>query len=805
VAYHSGGKAPGENGFTLVLETGPRFFPWTNSYFWSREQSHEYSAASGLKALEAWSHKRLDDGEPVADVLADILGPEGSCAAYLLVAIDVLLSHFAVSRDALAPFIASPAILAIDQSRRSHDMLGGSIERLSVGDEPTGKIRLADLAAKPSRGVALIDAIHTFLRDDPVANWLREQLGNAAAKLEPFEEHSTWVDERFIGRFANEMVRRSNWVERDDGKIEFRPSAELAAHLEVMAKKHAASIDPIDTEARISLAIEGGEHATSETALKAVEYANGDLPDSTDTDYLKSRSTRLIATALLVARDGDDALLDKHEAWVREVVAIGLSEEAERHGASKLIQFNRPAMAALALVHLGIRSRSAADRDALVALAARRDRVAVPAFGKAVTNILETEPKLLKAAMRAAYSAVTWRWHEYDEDKALQQAFEAERDAATAAAVAAEIAWLDGGDEPNWPSWPDEKPVVRAGLRMRVPGSVTPEEFDADADLDEVAGSRSTIHVDSRAAAQWLKVVGDAPKGSVGWTQEIVDAYGTWTGRINGLGQPVTANISNERSDWNREFYVLVATRLLNVSPAAFGGELKQIVDLPDSAFCDIAPIVLRAADAGYFNDAARSPSRLVDLRTKLAQRLQAVSRWQHVFDPGRLSIDLEISGVVATTFFNVHNPFSRSFCYVPPALIDRIDPLLAAIRPLMAGGPTAFVALCTMNVLLVAPRARHLDFLLDAVDAWFARTDAASLWRATGIGGQVVKWFNAAIVEDPSLLTPAHPARGQIDGVLGKLVSVGVAEAHELELRVEAVGAAKLERRRATLPSKNR
>ena len=83
VDYYAGGKAPGENGFTLVLDTGPRFFPWTNSFFWSREQSNEYSAASGLKALEAWSHKRLDDGEPVADVLADILGPEGSCAAYV--------------------------------------------------------------------------------------------------------------------------------------------------------------------------------------------------------------------------------------------------------------------------------------------------------------------------------------------------------------------------------------------------------------------------------------------------------------------------------------------------------------------------------------------------------------------------------------------------------------------------------------------------------------------------------------------------------------------------------------------------
>ena len=94
------------------------------------------------------------------------------------------------------------------------------------------------------------------------------------------------------------------------------------------------------------------------------------------------------------------------------------------------------------------------------------------------------------------------------------------------------------------------------------------------------------------------------------------------------------------------------------------------------------------------------------------------------------------------------------------------------------------------MNLLLVTPRARHLDFLLDAVEAWFGRTDAASLWLATGIGGQVMKWFDAAISEDPSLLTPAHPSRDRIDSVLGKLVRIGVAEAHEMEQRVEAAAA---------------
>jgi hypothetical protein len=81
VEFHSDAGEAGENGFTVVFDDGPRFFPWTQTYFWSRDQAREYSAASGLKALEAWGHHRLDGGESVDAVLADILGPVGSCAA----------------------------------------------------------------------------------------------------------------------------------------------------------------------------------------------------------------------------------------------------------------------------------------------------------------------------------------------------------------------------------------------------------------------------------------------------------------------------------------------------------------------------------------------------------------------------------------------------------------------------------------------------------------------------------------------------------------------------------------------------
>jgi hypothetical protein len=58
IEIRSDAREAGDNGFTVVFDDGARFFPWTHTYFWSRDQASEYSAASGLKALEAWGHSR---------------------------------------------------------------------------------------------------------------------------------------------------------------------------------------------------------------------------------------------------------------------------------------------------------------------------------------------------------------------------------------------------------------------------------------------------------------------------------------------------------------------------------------------------------------------------------------------------------------------------------------------------------------------------------------------------------------------------------------------------------------------------
>ena len=49
----------------VELESGPRRFPYPGSYYWSRNAQGAYCVTSALMALEAWGHRRIDDGEDV--------------------------------------------------------------------------------------------------------------------------------------------------------------------------------------------------------------------------------------------------------------------------------------------------------------------------------------------------------------------------------------------------------------------------------------------------------------------------------------------------------------------------------------------------------------------------------------------------------------------------------------------------------------------------------------------------------------------------------------------------------------------
>jgi hypothetical protein len=107
----------------VELESGPRRFPYPGSYYWSRNAQSAYCVTSALMALEAWGHRRIDDGEDVDAVIADILGDEEVPAAYLLVIVGLVLSHWPKSANAAIPFVGCPELLSWDRTRVGYETI----------------------------------------------------------------------------------------------------------------------------------------------------------------------------------------------------------------------------------------------------------------------------------------------------------------------------------------------------------------------------------------------------------------------------------------------------------------------------------------------------------------------------------------------------------------------------------------------------------------------------------------------------------------------------------------------------------
>ncbi|WP_343753611.1 hypothetical protein, partial [Rhodovulum strictum] len=250
----------------------------------------------------------------------------------------------------------------------------------------------------------------------------------------------------------------------------------------------------------------------------------------------------------------------------------------------------------------------------------------------------------------------------------------------TARAVVAEVAWLDGEVEPDWPAFPAEAPRRRRGIR--VPTTQGASEDEREDDPSEYDRHGGVVRADTRIAAKWLGVHDALSDRAMRWDGEIVAAYAPWTADRNGAGQDNSTRTEAWHDGWNDAFYSHLAHVLMEAPEDRFAQELTRVTSLPDDAFARVAPLIARAADVLYFNDCTCPAGRAVSLRRRLVERTAAMRSWQYDHDPGALSIDLDRRDLIATLLFNYANPLSGTRSYLVPHVADRIDPLLGKAPP---------------------------------------------------------------------------------------------------------------------------
>jgi hypothetical protein len=782
VSVLSKGKNPSGNGFLLPLPAGTRFFPWEQTYYWSRNAKGCYATESALMALETWSHARIERSDDVDQVMSDVLGSEGSPAAFVLIAVDIIISHWPKTAQAATAFLACPELLSADRTRQAHDSMP-KIDLLgfnSIGPkEPTGAASLADLAKRPSRRIPLENLLPYFLHGEGTdVDRVRKLLEAASTRLGGPEAGDTFAEPRFMARHALNMLDQSNWQPAEGGLVYVAPPEE-EEHVAKLQAERASDAADFQIDAAIQVVLDEPDRSSPDLAGRVVDYAKRleAKAGESDEDDLRSRAHTIVSAAMIAARDSSDEFLYQNEGWIRGIFSDAFATEDPTGVASirEGIRYNPVAIATLGLIHLWRRKGQASDRDALLVLAGRDAPEAAQGFGAGLAVIRKLDQRIIPAAMRCALAAQirsNRRWDASDEERASDREQQAQR---IAKVIAAERAWLAGRKpEPGWPQLPAHEVCVRHGILIG--------EHSAETQSPRPARSDEIFY--SQAGALWLRnLLGDADTDSFDWISAFVSSYGGWTASANGAGLERCVDFDSRLDQWNSIFYRLVARAMLNCSFEATISEVQRAVDVPDRSFYDIAPELIPAIDRLYFNDSRLPLECALRLRNLIAGRMLDSAGWRRENDRSELSVEMRIGPAIGALFFNNYSSFGQAKCYLLPKGIDRVDAFLPKLRELIESGPVPFSATLLMNLLEVSPAPRHASFFVSSALNWLGRQPAnTGLWIESGLGKRLATWIESILNIDPSLRSSSNPIRAQIDDVLGRLVQLGVPEAHRVE-----------------------
>lgn len=793
IAFYTRGRAHGTDVFAIRFAEGSRVFSWARSYNWSREGGGPSSVASGLMALEAWAHTRIESGEDFNRVLQDVLGGPGAPACYLLVAVDLLLSHWPASINAAVGFLGCPELVCIDRQRQIHDQIQFP-DILGVKElqkEPVGTATLDSLKKRPSRRLTLDDLLaqYAFVQPPEVRGKLELLLRQASERLGPPDSEATLGDPSLMAVHALNLIDPMNYreveVELADGsrgrRWQYVPPDAEREHFERLQERARGSTDTAHMQAALTMALKDRTRSSASLAAAAVTWAQGAAaPKDDDESWMQDHA--VVTAAMIAMRDGDSELRATSFEWARGIFARALEVDDDAvHQVREGLQFNPIAIAFVGLIHALNEQRGSDDIRNLLRVALRP--AAVQGFITEVATLAALDERLPRAITRSGLIASIYRVRQWDasESETAAAALRAQR---TSAAIDAEVAWLSGeGPEPAWPVLPSDAPVP---TRRRIIGKSSAIEVERPYEPPEE-------RFNSQTGALWLrgaKVLVNTEHQP--WVFDLVRTYAEWTWIANGLGLSEREEVSSPPRQWNVVYCDLLAHffPLLTASDAERLA-LAPMCSLPEDSFFEVAPAFLRSVDDVYFNDHGVEESTAVLVRSTLAQRLAKTNSWHWLTRRRDSSIGLHIAPIVATCFFNDYGyGLQPARPYLLAKGIDRLPAFLPALEALVADAPCHFVAAVALNLLEVSPRPDHVPFLVIAANTWLlAFPDSKDFWIEHAFGRRVCALLESACTARAECLSEHNPMRRGIDVLLSALVQIGVAEAARLERSLGSSG----------------
>jgi hypothetical protein len=667
--------------------------------------------------------------------------------------------------------------------------------------EPIGPATRESLRQRPSRDVPLERLAGTYAGFGPesLRAKLEQLLQSASRRLGAPEATSNFADPRFMAQHELNLIDPKNWrdrqIQREDGTTETgreyaTPDAE-AKHLAALTAQVASRFEAANVRNALLLAIDDPSRSSAALAAHGVTWAqaNASAAKAADADeeedFVSGEGIR--AAALVAIRDGSDDLRHEHGVWAEQTLIDALSAHGDvAHRVRGGLKFNPLATAFAGIAELYRQHSTLARLRTLLEIAARESPAAAHGFLVAATNLADVDERIPKAIMRCAFSAATKpvrQWDVSEEEAARRAALYAAR---VVKAVEDELAWLNGiSTEPAWPRFEAEgmRPVRHRPRGIRL-GGPPPKPETAP---EEQAAPPET-YVDEQAAAVWigaLRPLLDVSKRP--WLREFATAYADFSANLNGQGLEPDEELSRRPSEWNADYYPLLARTLIGLSEAEIDElALKRIIGLPDEPFFDVTPQFLRAVDVIYFNDHSLE-SEAPRIRQRFIDRLRESSAWRRLLGTRSSSIQIHLGPAIGTIFFNDY-VWTQTSTYLTPIAVERLGPFLPQLIDLLSSGPCYFAALVTMDLLEVSPRPSLLPVLVAGGKAWVGSyADDTELWVEHGVGHRVCAWIDRVRQSAPEALSTDKPERQNIDVLLATLVRLGLPEARQLEAALAA------------------
>ena len=807
VSYYTEGRECGEDKLVIPFPMGDREFPWTDSYIWARD-GNSYVITSALMALEAWGHRCIEAGEPFHDVMAKVLGTGSTPAAFLLVAVDLFISHWPITKDDGWPFLACPELLVLDHTRATRDNMRVNqidfMDAATLQKEPAGQVKLADLRRRASRGTSLDHLIgnYVFHGEADLLAVLRARIAEAALRVGPPDaENPGMGNVRFTAAHAVNLANANNWQDeiskRADGTevIGHRYHAPPAERemLEPAAAESNAKLAETQLMLALAAALDDREKSSPELVNAGMAWTQdleSNLSGSDDGDgYLPEwRARTRVIVAALVMRDGDVALKNLNAQWATDIFSDVLAHFDDRmHRHQTALSMSAVAAAGIGRVGLLCLERTEARLRAVLEIAA------LPAPSMAFVFVAEShtintmDERLVRSLLRVAFSACIHVKRGYDESETDLAIRREQNKARIRAAIDADIAWLGGtGSEPAWPDFPlDDLPRLKPRRSLRVLGGAHVDEESIPDDNWKKPGH----FTDSQCAARWLWAMKPLVNTTtLLWVRQLINVYAGWTAVANGVGLGEETDSVVAMMEWNGAYYAVLAASMTGLAPSEIDAyALKRIYALPDEPFFDVSSGFIRCVDALYFNQNEITVDEAIRIRTTLAKRLMKSRRWNYLVERNSASIEWHRGPAIASLFMHEHSMIKRAQCYLLAKGAERLAPYMPMLTDIaVTGARSAFVAILFLGLVEVKVQAAHLQYVARAGTAWLAvYAGDTAFWVDLGVGRRLCAWFDEAMRVEPTILLADNRSMLVVDTLLDGMVRAGVVQARATEEQI--------------------